>query len=117
MTSLVALTNRILAFRDARDWQQFHSLKNLIVSLNIEAAELLELVQWKDDVTMERDEADVAFRQRVAEEAADILIYLALIANRAGFDILEAAHRKIEHNEEKYPIHKAHGSAKKYDQL
>ena len=117
MSSLSKLSERVVEFRDARNWGQFHSLKNLIVSLNIEASELLELVQWKDDATVERDEADDTFRQHVSEEAADVLIYLLLIADRGGFDLLEAAHRKIEHNEEKYPVHKAYGSAEKYDKL
>lgn len=111
------LRERVVAFRDARNWEQFHSLKNLIVSLNIEAAELLELTQWKDDTTLEQEQNDPAFVRRVEEEAADVLLYLMLVANRVGFDLVDAAHRKIDHNEEKYPVHKAYGSAKKYNQL
>lgn len=111
------LRERVVAFRDARNWEQFHSLKNLIVSLNIEAAELLELTQWKDDSALEQEQNDPAFVRRVEEEAADVLLYLMLVANRVGFDLVDAAHRKIDHNEEKYPVHKAYGSAKKYNQL
>ena len=78
--SLEALTQRLIAFRDARDWRQFHSLKDLIVSLNLEAGELLELTQWKSERNFEREAASAEMRARLAEECADILLYLLLIA-------------------------------------
>lgn len=117
MSSLTDLQERIIKFRDARNWDQFHTLRNLIISLNVEAAELLELVQWKDDAEAEKEQLEEAFKQRLAEEASDVLIYLILMANRAGIDLLQAAYAKIEQNEQKYPVEKAYGSAKKYDQL
>lgn len=119
MTSptLAELTERLVAFRDARDWRQFHSLKNLILSANLEAAEMLELTQWKDDDAVEAAVADPAFNQRLAEESADVLIYLLLIAERAGFDLAAAAATKIDTNETKYPVEKSRGNARKYTDL
>jgi NTP pyrophosphatase (non-canonical NTP hydrolase) len=115
--TLEELTGQLIAFRDARDWRQFHSLKNLILSIGIEAAELAELTQWKDDEAVEIAAADPAFRGLLAEEAADVLLYLLLVAERAGFDLAEAAVAKIEVNERKYPVEKARGNARKYTEL
>lgn len=115
--SLEELTGRLIAFRDARNWRQFHSLKNLIASLSIEAAELLELTQWKSDKEFEAALTDPRFRDRVAEECADVLLYLLLIAERAGIDLARAAADKIDRNEKKYPVDKARGNARKYTEL
>ena len=116
--TLDALTERLIAFRDARDWRQFHSLKNLIVSASLEAAEIMELTQWKDDEAVERAaQGDVEFRAALAEECADVLLYLLLICERAGLDLTEAAVAKIALNEKKYPVDKAKGNAKKYTDL
>lgn len=115
--SLDELTNRLIAFRDARDWRQFHSLKNLILSASLESAELLELTQWKDDDTIESGVTDPAFRRRLEEESADVLLYLLLIAERAGFDLAAAAAAKIDINETKYPVDKSRGNARKYTEL
>lgn len=115
--TLAELTDRLIAFRDARDWRQFHSLKNLILSAGLESAELLELTQWKDDGAVEDAIADPAFRARLAEECADVLLYLLLIAERAGIDLGAAAAAKIEINEGKYPVEKARGNARKYTEL
>lgn len=115
--SLQSLTERLIAFRDARDWRQFHSLKNLILSLNLESAELLELAQWKDDAEVEHAISDPEFRARLAEECADVLIYLLLICERAGIDPLAAASAKIETNAAKYPVEKSRGNARKYTEL
>ena len=111
------LTERLIAFRDARDWRQVHSLKNLILSLNLEAAELLELTQWKTDQEVEAAAGEPAFQARLAEECADILLYLLLIAERAGIDLPRAAAAKIARNESKYPVEKARGNARKYTEL
>ena len=83
-TNLQNLTDRLIAFRDARDWQKFHSLKNLILSLNLESAELLELTQWKDDTEVDAALSDPEFKARLAEECADVLLYLLLICERAA---------------------------------
>jgi NTP pyrophosphatase (non-canonical NTP hydrolase) len=115
--TLAELTERLIAFRDARDWKQFHSLKNLILSVSLEAAELLELTQWKDDADVEALVDDPAFRADLAEECADILLYLLLIGERAGIDLIEAASEKIEINAAKYPVEKARGNARKYTEL
>ena len=115
--TLDELTARLLAFRDARDWRQFHSLKNLILSLSLEAAELLEITQWKGDEEVEAAIQDAAFRERLAEECADVLIYLLLIAERSGLDLPRAAADKIAKNEAKYPVEKSQGKALKYTEL
>ena len=115
--SLEALTQRLIAFRDARDWRQFHSLKDLIVSLNLEAGELLELTQWKSEDAFEREAEGDAMRARLAEECADVLVYLLLIAERTGIDLPSAAAAKIAENDAKYPADKAYGSAAKYTDL
>ncbi|MDH3231704.1 MAG: nucleotide pyrophosphohydrolase [Alphaproteobacteria bacterium] len=112
------LTRRLVAFRDARDWRQFHAMKNLILSASLEAAEIMELVQWMDDNAVEQAaQGDADFRARLAEECADVLLYLLLICERAGIDLAEAAIAKIDLNEKKYPVEKARGSAKKYTEL
>jgi len=115
--STLDLTHRLMQFRDDRDWRQFHTLKDLIVSVGIEAGELLELTQWKDSQTIEDAITDPDFRTRLGEEVSDVFIYLLLIAERAGIDLIEEAHRKIDLNEDKYPVEKARGNAKKYTEL
>ncbi|MGI9464323.1 MAG: nucleotide pyrophosphohydrolase [Aestuariivirgaceae bacterium] len=111
------LTRRLLVFRDERDWRQFHSLKDLILSLNLEAAELLELTQWQEATAFEAAAAEPGPKQRIAEECADIFLYLLLICERTGIDLSTAAADKIKHNEQKYPVEKSKGSARKYTQL
>ena len=115
--SLDDLTERLIAFRDARDWRQFHALKDLILSLNLEAGELLELTQWTSEADFEAASQEAATRARIAEECSDVLLYLLLIAERTGFDLASAAADKIAANELKYPIDKAHGTARKYTEL
>lgn len=115
--NLQQLTDALRQFRDARDWAQFHTLRNLIVSLNLEAAELLELTQWKSDQEMAALTATPQAHEALRDECADILLYLLLIADKAGIDLIDAARRKIEKNAEKYPIEKSYGSSKKYTQL
>ncbi|MBL4615621.1 MAG: nucleotide pyrophosphohydrolase [Magnetovibrio sp.] len=111
------LTHRLMHFRDERDWRQFHSLKDLIVSVGIESGELLELTQWKDSQAVEDAAKDPHFRTRLGEEVSDVFLYLLLIAERAGLDLVAEAHRKIDLNEAKYPVEKARGNAKKYTDL
>ncbi len=111
------LTRRLIAFRDARDWRPFHGLKNLMLSLNLEAAEILELTQWKSDDEIEAAAADPGFRDRLGEECADVLLYLLLICERAGIDLEAAARAKMELNAGKYPVEKARGNARKYTSL
>ncbi len=115
--NLPALTQALLKFRDQRNWSQFHTLRNLIVSLNLEAAELLELTQWKSDEEMAALESTTSAHEALRDECADVLLYLLLIADRAGIDLEAAAHKKLEKNAAKYPIDKAWGSSRKYNQL
>jgi len=117
MNDFSALTAAILEFRDARDWRQFHSLRSLIVSLNLEAAELLELTQWKSDAEIEALPAEPASREALRDECADVLLYLLLIADAAGIDLAAAARAKLAKNAEKYPVDKAFGSRAKYSDL
>lgn len=117
MPNLDTLTSALLRFRDERDWKQFHTLKNLIISLNLEAAEVLELTQWKSDAALAELKTDPAFRERLEDECADVLLYLLLVADEAGIDLMQAAARKIAKNAERYPVHAAYGSAAKYTEL
>ncbi|GIZ53057.1 nucleotide pyrophosphohydrolase [Noviherbaspirillum aridicola] len=114
---LDTIRRRLETFRDERDWRQFHTLKDLIISVNLEAAELLELTQWKRDDELSRLRNDPAFQERLREECADVFLYLLLVAGEAGFDLLQAAADKIEKNAVKYPVERARGSARKYSEL
>jgi NTP pyrophosphatase (non-canonical NTP hydrolase) len=109
------LRQRLAAFAAERDWDQFHSPKNLAMALAAEAGELLEHFQW----LTEAESAALADdrRDEVALELADILLYLVRISDKLDVDLLAAAHRKIGLNELKYPADLARGSARKYDQL
>ena len=109
MADLEVLTQALLKFRDERDWEQFHNPKDLAIAISVEAGELLELFLWK----MPED----ADKQRVEEELADILAFGLLLANYYEFDVKQILLEKIKQNELKYPIEKAKGSAKKYNQL
>ena len=111
------LTAELLRFRDERNWAQFHTLRQLIVSLNLEAAELLELTQWKNDAEMAALPVDAASREALCDECADVLLYLLLIAENAGIDLEAAARAKLVKNAAKYPADKAWGTSRKYDQL
>lgn len=112
--SLSALTAKVIEFRDQRDWAQFHSLRNLIVSLNLEAGELLELTQWKSDADMAALVASGDAQESLRDECADVLIYLLLIAEQAGIDLEDAAHAKLIKNAAKYPVESSYGSSRKY---
>lgn len=103
------LTEALLKFRDERDWAQFHNPKDLALALNIEAAELLELFLWKDP-----SEANV---DKIKEELADVFSYAILLAEKYKLDIKEIILDKIQLNQAKYPVDKAKGSAKKYNEL
>ena len=111
------LTQALLKFRDERNWSQFHTLRNLIVSLNLEAAELLELTQWKSDAEIAALPDDAAALEALNDECADVLLYLLLIAEKAGIDLTQAACRKLQKNAANYPIEKSFGSSRKYTQL
>jgi NTP pyrophosphatase (non-canonical NTP hydrolase) len=117
MNTIETLRDAMLHFRDERDWQQFHSLRTLIVSLNLEAGELLELTQWKSDAEVAALPSDPIGREALSDECADVLLYLLLVADAAGIDLLDAARRKLDKNAEKYPVEKCFGSSTKYHRL
>ncbi len=109
------LTDQVVAFRDARDWSQFHSLKDEVLSLVIEAGELAEHLRWHDDATLRRRIAEDP--RLVADELADVLYWTLLLAHDAGIDLEEALARKMLENERKYPVEASRGRANKYDDL
>jgi len=115
MTELETLRQQLRDFASARDWDQFHSPKNLAMALSAEAGELLEVFQW---LTEEQSRAlsDDA-RTAASEEIADVLLYLVRLADQLHIDPIAAAHRKLEANDRKYPADKARGSNKKYTEL
>jgi NTP pyrophosphatase (non-canonical NTP hydrolase) len=117
MADIDTIRKQLFRFRDERNWQQFHTLKNLIISLNLESAELLELTQWKTDEDLTRLKSDEDFRQALKEECADVFLYLLLIAENGGIDLLAAAEEKIGKNAERYPVEQSYGSAEKYTAL
>jgi NTP pyrophosphatase (non-canonical NTP hydrolase) len=106
---------RIRKFRDDRDWKQFHNPKDLGFSISIEAAELLELFQWKSAEESARFAADN--RERVSEEIADVAIYLVELADITGIDLAKAIEAKLEKNARKYPVDKSRGKSTKYTDL
>ncbi len=117
MADIDLVKNLLLQFRDDRNWRQFHTLKNLIISLNLESAELLELTQWKTDAELDALKSDDAFQQALRDECADVLLYLLLIAHESGIDLLQAAQEKIAKNAQRYPVEQSYGSARKYTEL
>ncbi len=109
--SLKDITDKVVSFRDERDWKQFHNPKDLAISISLESAELLEVFQWTGGNT----EADTNKKvSKIKEELADVLIYSLLMANDLGLDVAEIVSEKIEENKRKYPSDKAYGKADKY---
>ena len=114
-TTISDLKKLAIRFRDERDWAQFHSPRNLAVSMVLEAAELLEHFQWLTDEEVSEYLSGEG-REAVAEEIADVLMYLLTMAHDLGIDVASAAQSKARKNAEKYPVEKAKGSAAKYDE-
>ena len=110
--ALRLLQRRLAEFAAARDWQQFHSPKNLAMALSVEAAELVEEFQWLTEEQSRR--LDDARRERVRLELADVFIYLLRMADVLGVDMLKAADDKVALNERKYPAERVRGDARKY---
>ncbi len=115
MSEINDLIKRIIAFRDARDWKQFHNPKDCAISLSLEASEVLEHFQWKSKEEMEKyvKENKVA----IGEELADVLYWVLLMSYDLNIDVLDALEKKIRKNEEKYPVEKAKGKHTKYNKL
>lgn len=110
--ALRELQKRVAAFAAARDWERFHSPKNLAMALSVEAAELVEEFQWLTEA--ESRALDPERRERVRLELADVFIYLLRIADKLEVDLLAAANDKIVLNEKKYPAERVRGDARKY---
>ncbi len=114
MKDIEAIRQRVATFATERNWEQFHSPKNLAMALSVEVAELLEHFQWLTEA--ESRDLDETARAAVSDEIADVQVYLVRIADQLGIDILTAVANKMEKNAEKYPADKVYGSAKKYTQ-
>ena len=112
--SLADLSKLVLEFREERDWKQFHNPKDMALSLSLEAAEVLELMQWRNGGELDAHLA--ANKDRLGEELADVLGWILLLAHDQKIDLGDAFAKKIELNKRKYPIEKARGSAKKYNE-
>jgi NTP pyrophosphatase (non-canonical NTP hydrolase) len=106
------LQQKIIEFRDARNWKQFHTPKDLAISLSLEAGELLENFQWKSS-----EEAVQTNLENIKDEIADVVIYALLLSHELGIDLEKAVVDKIKKNEQKYPVEKSFGSKKKYTEL
>jgi len=107
------LLDEILKFRSDRDWEKFHTPRNLAISISLEAAELLENFQWQ----LGEEPIAPDTRDRASKEMADILIYLLSMSHDLGIDLIEAATKKLEESQARYPVEKCRGSSKKYTEL
>lgn len=109
MKDLNDIIVQIVKFRDDRDWEQFHNSKDLAVALSIEASELLEVFLWKGNEEFKQE--------KLEEELADVMMYALLLVHKHNLDITQIIENKIQRNNEKYPVEKAKGTAKKYTDL
>jgi NTP pyrophosphatase (non-canonical NTP hydrolase) len=112
MDNYKKVIEELIQFRNERDWKQFHDSKNLALAISIEAAELNEIFLWKKD-----DEVENVNQDKLKEELADVLSFAFLLAEKHNLDIFDIVSEKIKKNALKYPVDKAKGSAKKYDEL
>ena len=103
---------QVLKFRDDRDWKQFHNPKDLAISISLEAAELLEVFQWSGVDVSNNGKLD-----KIKEELADVVNYCILMADACNLDLDEIVQEKVKRNSEKYPVDKAKGSSKKYNEF
>jgi len=115
MSNINELTERVVKFRDERDWKQFHNLKDCALSLTLEATEVLEHFQWKNEKEVE--EYVKTNKGDIAEEVCDVLSWVLILAHDLEIDLAESFEKKIRQNEGKYPIAKARGKSLKYNQL
>ncbi len=113
--NIKTLTQRIVTFRDARDWKQFHNPKDLSLSLVLEATEVMEHFQWKS--AQEMEQYIVTNKKEIGEELADVLYWVLLLSHDLKIDVLKALDEKQTLNEQKYPVEKAKGKHTKYNKL
>lgn len=109
------LRDKIIEFREDRNWKQFHSVKDLLLGLNIEVSELQQLFLWKSKKEIE--EIKLSSTDKIEDELSDILIFLVYLAEEFDIDLIDSANSKVDKNSKKYPIDKSYGSNKKYDEL
>lgn len=115
--TMTEITEQILAFRDARDWRQFHTPNHLAAAIAIEASELQEHFLWKSEQEVREKVADAAARKKITDEVADVLILALLMSHALGADPSEIVLSKLADNAKKYPVEKARGTAAKYTEL
>lgn len=115
MSSITTLTEKIINFRNERDWQQFHRPKDLAISLALEAGEVMEHFQWKSEEEIQ--EYLKTHQEEIGDELADVFNYLLIMAHDFGIDLAAVSERKIEKNALKYPVEKSKGKHTKYDKL
>ena len=115
MSEMEDLIKKIVEFRDERDWKKFHNPKDLAIKVCVEASELLEIFLWKKEDELEKVVEEK--REKIEEELADVFITSFLLAHDLGFDVREIVEKKLRINEEKYPVEKFKGIAKKYDEV
>ncbi len=115
MDDIKDVTKKIIAFRNAREWKQFHNPKDVALSLVLEASEVMEHFQWKSKEEIEK--YVIEHREDIGEELADVFNWVLLLSHDLGIDIVKAAKKKIKKNEKKYPVEKAKGKHTKYTDL
>ncbi len=115
MTDVKELTKKIIEFRDARDWKQFHNPKDVALSLVLESGEVMEHFQWKN--LKEIEQYVKTNKTEISDELADVLYWVLLLSNDLDMDIEDALNKKLEKNEKKYPIEKSKGKYTKYNKL
>ncbi len=111
------LNQDITQFVTERDWDQFHSVKNLSMALNVESAELMEIFQWMPEEKSNAIKDDPKLMVKVEDEVADIFVYLMRILNKTEIDLEKAVRNKMKKNADKYPVALSKGNSKKYDEL
>jgi len=115
MSNIEKLTEKIINFRKARDWEQFHKPKDVAISLSLEASEVLEHFQWKSNEEIEKYVKEN--KEEIGEELADVMYWVLLMSHDLKINILDTLEKKLKKNEEKYPVEKAKGKHTKYNKL
>lgn len=115
MNEIKSLIDRVVIFRDARDWKQFHNPKDMALSLVLEAGEVMELFQWKNTEKAEQYVAE--HKNEIGDELSDVLYWILLMSHDFNINILNAFEKKMKEDEDKYPIEKAKGNSAKYINL
>lgn len=111
------LDQDITQFVKERDWEQFHSVKNLTMALNVESSELMEIFQWLSEEKSNDVKSDSKILSKVEDEVADVFVYLMRILNKTEIDLEKAVRNKMKKNADKYPVELSKGNSKKYDEL